>query len=1306
MDIRLLGPFEVWQGSTRLALGAPKQRAVLAQLAIRVGEVTPAEALVDGLWPDEPPASAAKSIQVYVSNLRRILPPGAIATRGRGYALTADPELVDSVRFGRLVAAGRADLAAGRLDAAAAALRDGLALWRGPALGGLRDEAFAGEPAAALDEARIDATELLFGIDIERGRGPDVLDKIAGLVREQPLRETLRALQMRALYQAGRQADALAAYREARRVLDDELGVDPSPELQALERSILLQDRGLLGPPGARPRAATSAAERKLVTILVAVPAGPPDADPEQSMAVLDRFGRVLVEEIEAAGGRADRLADGAVRGVFGVPAALEDHAARALEAAVRARMRLGVGPDGTPWMHAAVDSGEVVAGSAEGGGLVIGPAADRAIRLASLAHPGAILAGSRAEALASRFSFAEPEMATDGDVRLGYRELASDWSGATVPPGTRSRFVGRQRELGELAARQRATVDDARPALVVLVGDAGIGKSRLVEVAAHRRSEEVPASRQLVGRCVSYGSARTYRPMADMLRAHLDLRDGDPADEVLRRLGSRSILGLAFGIDVAADAHPLAAQERLHAAWIDLVSELVAEAPLVLTLEDLHWADEPLLELVARLIEEVTGPLFIVATARPEFVDRWESWGAPRPRFGALWLEPLTPAEADRLASLRLAGPGAATIKSTVLDRAEGNPFFIEELTRGLRDETAQPGTVPGPTEIPDTIQATIAARIDRLPRDAKAALHVGSVIGREFTPAAVRSVLATIEPGMPPPALAVLEQREFVRVGKESAGPGEPVYAFKHALTRDVAYGSVPVGRRGVIHAAVGEWLLRQGRGRDEDAALLAHHFRTAATAPRAVAESEGDASPAIQRLRDQAVRWLDRAAELAIGRYELDAAERLLRQAIDLATDRATRASLWRSLAQIGFLRYDGPGFWSAMEQALELTASRAAQADMYGVLAEVTAIRRGMWRVMPPQDLLDGWIEHALRLAPGNSLARGRALIARAWTGSRLSPTRAADVAEAAELADRLGDDELGSHALGELAREELVHYRFDAARDVVRRHLVLWDRVASPDEQALILQQATANLLSCGALGEAADAARGLETLGRRLSPHHRLHAIAAELSVRNLRGSPTEVLDLVAAVRDRMTASVDTPCVAGPWSMHVAATAALRLGEHGLAADLAAEGDAWHMVGFDDEIGAQLIARAVLRSDVQEVQRLMVMPLMERWNGWFLTSIVPPYLDALVAIDDRARLESETRPLLGVGGLFEPFARRALAISDRDEGALGRAHERLLALGLESAAADTALLRDLFDRVEHGVDAAAQPASLSEVRDQ
>jgi DNA-binding SARP family transcriptional activator len=284
IDFRVLGPLEALAGRRELALGGTKQRALLALLLLHANETLSTDRLIDELWGERPPATAAKTVQVYISRLRKALAgaegdgsAGAVATREHGYELELDPECLDAHRFERLVAEGSSELAAGHPERAASALEGALSLWRGPPLADLAAEPFAQREIARLDDVRVAAWEQLIEVKLALGAHAEVVGPLETLIREHPYRERLRAQLMLALYRSDRQAEALQAYQDARRTLVETLGIEPGERLRELERAILAQDPGLhlaaedlvtAEPAAEIPRTAFVGRERELAELV------------------------------------------------------------------------------------------------------------------------------------------------------------------------------------------------------------------------------------------------------------------------------------------------------------------------------------------------------------------------------------------------------------------------------------------------------------------------------------------------------------------------------------------------------------------------------------------------------------------------------------------------------------------------------------------------------------------------------------------------------------------------------------------------------------------------------------------------------------------------------------------------------------------------------------------------------------------------------------------------------------------------------------------------------------------------------
>ncbi len=437
LDVRLLGPIEAERDGVPATLGGPKPRTLLAVLALEPGRVVSVDRLVEALWPGDPPETAAHAVQVYVSQLRKALGP-VIATRAPGYELELAPERVDVHRFARLAQDGRAALEGGDPAAAEGALREALALWRGPALADFLYEPFAQTEIARLEELRTVTLEERIEADLALGRHAELVSELEALVAAQPLRERPRAQLMLALYRSGRQADALAAYRTARETLVEELGIDPGPELRELEAAILRQDESLLleETPLARP----AMQFRRLVTILfvdvVESMALAEALDPEALGRVLRSYFETVSAAITRHGGTVEKYAGDAVMAAFGIPVSHEDDALRAARAALDIRVGIAALNEQLQRQHAVgleirigIEAGEVVATPTDARQrLVTGEAVGIASKLEAAAGADEIVVGALAGRLIDHVAVLDPlgEVAIKGkrEPVLAYRLL------------------------------------------------------------------------------------------------------------------------------------------------------------------------------------------------------------------------------------------------------------------------------------------------------------------------------------------------------------------------------------------------------------------------------------------------------------------------------------------------------------------------------------------------------------------------------------------------------------------------------------------------------------------------------------------------------------------------------------------------------------------------------------------------------------------------------------------------------------------------------------------------------------------
>jgi DNA-binding SARP family transcriptional activator len=953
LEIRLLGPLEVLERGSAVSLGGPKPRALLAALALEVGRVVSVDRLVEDLWPGPTPDTASHAIQVYVSQLRKALGAEVISRRATGYALELEADRVDLHRFVRLANEGRATLAAGNRAEAATILGDALALWRGPALADFTYEPFTQAEIARLEELRVVALEDRIDADLVLGRHAELVPELEALIKAQPLRERPRAHLMLALYRSGRQADALAAYRTARGVLVEELGIEPGPELKQLESAILRQDESLL------PEAAATAPAmqfRRLVTILF--------VDVVESMALADALdaealGQVLrryFETVSAAlarhGGTVEKFAGDAVMAVFGTPVSHEDDALRAARAALDIRAgiaalneelahRHGVGLE----IRIGMEAGEVVATQTDARQrLVTGEAVGVAARLEQGAGAGEIVVGELAGRLIDHAAQLEP---------LGEREIKGRRQPvrayrlieiAPVAPAFERRLdaplVGRKRELAALRKALKRAVDGSSVRVATVVGPPGVGKSRLAAELA-RRAKGVTT---LFGRCLSYGEGITYWPLREVVQ---EARGGDERDAVLSGL--------------EAETPPPAPE----IAWIfrQFCEALARKRPLVLVFDDVHWAEPTFLELVEHLADKGAGSIFVVCLAREELVEDSPAFLEGRANAEQIVLDPLSTDETDAL----LEGLGGAILESDqrarIVETADGNPFFLEQLLAlGLEGGL-------GERLLPETVQALLAARLDRLGPGERAVLERGAVVGKEF---GHDDVVALLEPEAAPTAsahLRTLTDRGFVRPR------GDDAFAFRHVLVQEAVYRAAPKRLRAELHERFADRLESAAEDLAELDEFMGHHLERAYGLRRDLGESDRRTS----RLAEDGGRRLGAAGIRALKRGDMHATASLLGRATFLLPEEESLRN--ELLCELG-IALRTLGKFGAAEDALAqaIRASRQAgdrRVELRGRI-EYEYVRLPQTRGATAEALLDAAAEGiGMFEAVGDNRSLGRA-----------------------------------------------------------------------------------------------------------------------------------------------------------------------------------------------------------------------------------------------------------------------------------------------------------------------------------------
>lgn len=1007
--------------------------------------------------------------------------------------------------------------------------------------------------------------------------------------------------------------------------------------------------------------------ERKVATMLFADLVGSTaltaSDDPENSRVMLERFYDAMADAIEATGGTIEKFAGDAVMAVFGVPFAQEDHAERALHTALAMRSKLHIVFGERLQLRIGVSTGDVVAGAPRmGSSFVSGDAVNVAARLEQGARPGEILVAERTAVLVgAAFELSGPVTikAKGKEGGISARRLIGALAAAR-PRGQLGRtFLGRERELGSLESAYEWVAKNGRPALVAVIGEPGVGKSRLTDELAQRLARRKPTPLQRLGRCLSYGRGLTYRPLADVLRKEVDLLDSDPPTEALARLGDRLILGLALGLDVAGNVNPEVVRERFVKAWVDLIGEHVRRAPMVLVIEDIHWAEEPLIELLRALHQRVTGPLMIVTTARPEATERL-------PARLRIELEPLTSNDASGMVTALMGGDLPAKVLNLIVARGGGNPFFIEELLATLIDRgviARANGTWTlarsiDERELPDTVQAVLAARIDLLPWAAKRALQAASVVGRAFWDAPVRELLTDVEPDM-----SMLEQRSFVYRVPESSFAGEIEYSFKHQLTREVAYASLPKAERGRLHAGVARYLERDAN--DARVPFLAHHYEQSVRDDYA-ALAWADEPNELDRLRERALHWLRLAASHAAARYETDAAVAMYERALELSGDDRTRFDLWRALASVHSQRYDTQAFVAATKHAIALAPNDATVTNLYAEMALLSCTAWLAWNPPPAREEVDGWIDRVLAESRPDSRQRAIALVARAWHADRDEGT----AAEALAIAERLDDPELLGWAVRVHTIAAMQAGRYDVASAGSERILGLLDAIQDPGHRETLVENTA--LRVAAATGRFEDARRFSELVTgwvADLTPHNRLHGVAYALEIEELVAGWEQVRRLEPRVERTVDENRDTPCVRNARSLLVCALAEAALGDATAARRFEHLASTLGIEGHDRALTAPRLRLAMMRDDMAEARRLRQSYGRPTLRFMFDMAGAMAWLDASAALGCSEDVEREAPALAVPGTCIEPFALRALGIVRDDRSLIEKADRRFVELG-------------------------------------
>ena len=774
--------------------------------------------------------------------------------------------------------------------------------------------------------------------------------------------------------------------------------------------------------------------ERKVVTIffadLVGFTGRAEQLDPEDVRAMLSPYYVRLRAEIERFGGTVEKFIGDAVMAVFGAPVTHEDDPERAVRAALAARDAVQELNDANPSLdlhvRIAVNTGEVVVAidldPSGGEGMVAGDVVNTAARLQQAAPVDGILVGEttyRATERTIEYSESEPVRAKGKAEPIPVWEAVAARSrlGVDVQQRGAAPLVGRAEELDWLTDGLARTLRERRTQLVTLVGVPGIGKSRLVWELAQVVDEDpelIVYWRQ--GRSLPYGEGVAFWAVGEMVKAQSGILETDSAEAAEGKLREtvadlipdaesanwieshlRPLVGLTGEEDPSGDR-----RDEDFAAWRRFFEALAERRPLVLIFEDLHWADDNLLDFVDHLVDWVNdAPLLVIGTARPELLERRPGWGGGKSNAATVSLSPLSEEETARLlASLLGQTVMPAELQAPLLARAGGNPLYAEEYARMVSER----GVAPADGALPETVQGIVAARLDALSPEDKALIQDAAVLGKVFWSGALAAMTGlqrwTVEE-----SLHRLERKEFVRRERRSSVATETEYAFRHVLVRDVAYGQVPRADRAEKHRRAAEWIEALSSDREDSAEMLAHHYSSALEFARAAGQD-------VDALTDRAREALREAGDRAYLLSAFGAASKFYEGAVELwPDDHPGRGELLLRYGRSNFLWAADVDVVSILQEASDLSLHSGSPE----VAAEAEVTLGNLHWFRSERELARPHFEKAFALAHDAPPSRSKAFVLSELSRNAMlgdDDARAVELAqEALEIVDELGLEQL-------------------------------------------------------------------------------------------------------------------------------------------------------------------------------------------------------------------------------------------------------------------------------------------------------
>jgi class 3 adenylate cyclase len=825
---------------------------------------------------------------------------------------------------------------------------------------------------------------------------------------------------------------------------------------------------GYCTAPLTEPAPVAAREERKVVSVLfcdlVGFTAASEQQDPEDVRARIRPYHARLRREIERYGGTVEKFVGDAVMAAFGAPVAHEDDAERAVRAGLRILEAIAelneADPDLDLQVRVGINTGEAVvalgARPEQGEGIVTGDVVNTAARIQTAAPVNGVAVGEQTYRATIQAFHYEPlaPVGVKGKVArlsLWAAKAARARFGSDISRQYTTPLVGRELEKPLLIGTFERAAQQRSVQLVTVVGEPGVGKSRLIAELFHYLEDRPGLVTWRQGRCLPYGEGITFWALGEIVKAEAGILESDSAEVATAKLDAavspeeperqwllQRLLPLV-GVEAASPAE----RQELFTAWRRFLEGLPAARATVFAFEDLHWADEALLDFLEYMAEWSHGvPLLVLCTARPELYEHRPGWAAGQRNSHTINLSPLSDQETAELVS-HLIATVSQELEQAILERAGGNPLYAEEFVRLLQDRSL----APGDTALPESLQALIAARLDTLSPERKSLLQDAAVLGKVFWAGALAEIGGR-DQGELELALHELARKELVRPARTSSMEGESEYSFWHLLVRDVAYSQIPRAERARRHRSAAAWIERKAGERVEDLAeVLAHHYLQALE----LAEAAGDTEQAAE-LRLPARRFLALAGERALG-LDTAQAEACLARALELApAEDPERPDLLVRWAEAAFQAGRPREAAEALEEALAfLRAGGETEATAHALqLRSRVAQRLGEGRQVP---LAVEAVELLEREPPGPALVAAYAQLANVQSIAGIYGEAIAAAERAAALAETLGLPE-PARALGYRGYTRVFLGDADGLAEMERALALLLERGAGQDAATL------------------------------------------------------------------------------------------------------------------------------------------------------------------------------------------------------------------------------------------------------------